>query len=159
MGQGQGVDVQVLPWACAGKYVFQVPILHALDMLSRWFKQHLHRDQLRSRQNSYRMPFWSKTRLEGRALEHGLVAWLRSQRQGTTICRPRAIRMLRLDDSVDLVNDPWILDTVKWHACKLVESLRKVADFTVFFAEQTVHDGRPFMMAISVPWWQDRLPT
>ena len=78
-------------------------------------------------------------------MEQGLVAWVRSKRQGTTLCRPRAIRMLRADGSVDLVNDPWILANMTWYASELAGSLRKVAHFSVSFAEQTVYDGQNWM--------------
>lgn len=92
--------------------------------------------------NSGDMTVWSKPRLEGRALEHCLVAWLRSQRQGSAFCRPRVIRMLRADGSVDLVNDPLILNNLKYYASKFAEGLCKVARFSASFAEQTAYDGQ-----------------
>ena len=88
------------------------------------------------------MAAWSKPRLEGRALEHCLVAWLRSQRQGAAFCRPRVIRMLRADGSVDLVDDPLILNNMKYYASELVKGLCKVARFSSSFAEQTAYNGQ-----------------
>ena len=50
--------------------------------------------------------------------------------------------MLRADGSVDLVNDPLILNNMKYYASELVKGLCKVARFSTSFAEQTAYNGQ-----------------
>ena len=50
--------------------------------------------------------------------------------------------MLRADGSVDLVNDPLILNNMKYYASELVKALCKVARFSTSFAEQTAYNGQ-----------------
>ena len=88
------------------------------------------------------MAHWSKNRLEGRALEHGLVAWLRSKLSGAAVCRARVIRMLHRDGAVDKVDDPSTLAAMQWYASELAASIDKVARFKVRYAEQTIWKGK-----------------
>lgn len=85
---------------------------------------------------------WSKNRLEGRALEHGLVAWVRSQLNGAAVCRARAIRMLNADGTVDKVHDPCTLAAMQWYASELGDGLNKVARLRACYAEQTIRKGQ-----------------
>ena len=48
---------------------------------------------------------FSRGRMEGRALEHGFVAWARSRDDATDVNRARKIRMLFQSDTVELVED------------------------------------------------------
>ena len=85
---------------------------------------------------------WSKNRREGRALEHGLVAWARSKQAGKPLFRARIIRMLHADGTVDKIADPSTLVDMQWYASQLADGLRESARFTVCYAEQTIWKGR-----------------
>ena len=85
---------------------------------------------------------WSKNRREGRALEHGLVAWARSKQCGKPVFRARLIRMLCADGSVDKIDDPSTLADMQWYASQLADGLSEVAQFEVCFAEQTIWKRR-----------------
>ena len=85
---------------------------------------------------------WSQNRLEGRALEHGLVAVVRARLSGKPVCRPRIIRMLRANGTVDKIEDPGTLSKMQCYACRLDEGLAMSARFKVCFAEQTIHKDK-----------------
>ena len=81
---------------------------------------------------------FSRGRLEGRALEHGNVAWVRSRANATSINRARKIRMLTPSGRVELVEDGELLQRMQRIACTLLPTLHSDAGFKTTFADQTV---------------------
>ena len=84
---------------------------------------------------------WCQNRLEGRALEHGLVAVARGKLHRKHVFRARFIRMLHADGSVEKIDDPATLIKMQWYACRLAEGLGTLARFAVRYAEQTIRRG------------------
>ena len=82
---------------------------------------------------------FSRGRLEGRALEHGFVAWARSRDDATNVNRARKIRMLSQSGTVELVEDAEILRRMQRVACTLLPTLHSEDGFRTVFADQTLH--------------------
>ena len=80
----------------------------------------------------------SKGRLERRALEHGIVAWVRSQANAASINQARKIRMLMPSGRVELVEDHEILQRMQRVACTLLPTLHSEARFKTTIADQTL---------------------
>ena len=110
--------------------------------------------------------------LEGRALEHGFVSWVRAHQNSAAVCRSRCIRMLRADRTVDKVVAPRILASMQWYACELARDLQKTASVHIQFAEQTVWKAQDTSLSIDlralqrrkevwieVKWTRDHLQT
>ena len=86
---------------------------------------------------------FSRGRLEGRALEHGFVAWVRSRGNATDVRRAKKIRMLTPTGLVELVGDSAILKRMQRVACTLLPTLRSEVGFRTMFADQTLkHNTR-----------------
>ena len=99
---------------------------------------------------------WAKHRLEGRALDHGFVSWVRAQQNSAAVCRSRCIQMLRADGTVDKVVAPHILASMQWCACELARDLQKTASVHIQFAEQTVGKAQDDSLSIDLRALQRR---
>ena len=93
---------------------------------------------------------YSKPRLEGRALEHGLTSYCRAQRNGVSAKPAQYIRMIRKGGGIDLVRKPAILSEMLAVSSAVCESIQGEAPVVIRFAEQTARNDSNQQVSIDI---------